>query len=335
MTVVRRTFISPDSSGESSSDAAMEREQPSKTPDTRPSPYFLLAYLLILLLGSCYATISPSMKTDVPQTAMMPGLNADLATPTPTSINYFANKRNALNLYFVKMGWFWTTLVFVTLVLASHNPFSKTRRPLVATALPQAFFRYFLATVLWIAVTQWFFGPAWIDRSFTVTGGRCDFVTPEAARSKGVGDIEFILSESTCKSVGGSWKGGWDISGHFFMLVLSSGFLLAELYLAAVLSPHPSISPRAALEIASETSEDEKQAVGGWESELWARARLWARYSVYVVVGLDLWMLLMTSIFFHTWVEKLSGLLISVTALYAVYFLPRFLPAWRNLVGGL
>ncbi|KAL9114982.1 MAG: hypothetical protein Q9227_001225 [Pyrenula ochraceoflavens] len=333
MTVVRRSF-NPTTTPKDTNDTKMDHDTVSRPTDSRPSPLFLLAYLVILFLGSFYATISPSMNPNPSTSAMMPGLNADLATPKAPPINYFANKRNVFNLYFVKIGWFWTTLAFVTLVLLSHNSSTKSQRSLRTAALSQAFLRYFLVTGLWIVTTQWFFGPAWIDRGFTFTGGRCDFVTSEAARSRGIDNVELILSESSCKNVGGIWKGGWDISGHFFMLILSSGFLLAELYLAAVRSPHPSISPAAAVKIASQTSEDEKKAVGGWESEAWARAKLWARYSTYLVVILDLWMLLMTSIFFHTWVEKLSGLLISVTALYSVYFLPRQLPAWQNVVGG-
>jgi len=51
------------------------------------------------------------------------------------------------------------------------------------------------------------------------------------------------------------------------------------------------------------------------------------------VVVLSLWMVLMTAIYFHTWFEKLTGLLVALFALYTTYILPRWIPAWRNIVG--
>ncbi|KAJ3576852.1 hypothetical protein NPX13_g3569 [Xylaria arbuscula] len=51
------------------------------------------------------------------------------------------------------------------------------------------------------------------------------------------------------------------------------------------------------------------------------------------VVGLSLWMLLMTATYFHTWFEKLTGLLVASMAVYTVYILPRWVPAVRAFVG--
>jgi len=52
-----------------------------------------------------------------------------------------------------------------------------------------------------------------------------------------------------------------------------------------------------------------------------------------VVVGLCGWMLLMTAIYFHTWFEKLTGLLVALVGLYITYVLPRWIPALRSIVG--
>jgi len=54
---------------------------------------------------------------------------------------------------------------------------------------------------------------------------------------------------------------------------------------------------------------------------------------VWIVIALSWWMLFMTAIWFHTWLEKLSGLLLSVTAIYLTYFLPRILPSWADIIG--
>ena len=42
------------------------------------------------------------------------------------------------------------------------------------------------------------------------------------------GGREFVTSQA-CKQIGGVWKGGHDISGHVFILVLGSASLMAEL----------------------------------------------------------------------------------------------------------
>jgi hypothetical protein len=44
-------------------------------------------------------------------------------------------------------------------------------------------------------------------------------------------------------------------------------------------------------------------------------------------------MLLMTAAFFHTWVEKFTGLMVAFAGLWVVYFLPRGVPAVRAVLG--
>jgi hypothetical protein len=246
--------------------------------------------------------------------------------------NYFAGKRNLVNLYFVKIGWFWTTLAFTFLQATARPPASSKQRHYT-----QAITRFALITTIWYLVTQWFFGPALVDRSFTITGGHCEAPTPIHDLSDVKAAISFptIGSSTVCKASGGHWRGGHDISGHVFMLVLSSASLIYELYIADSHSAHPHVSPAAAAKLAHEMTEEERKAVGGWESETAARIRVYARYFMWGVVALDFWMIMMTAIWFHTWLEKLSGLLIAAAAIWGVYFLPEAVPAWKALVGGL
>jgi len=114
---------------------------------------------------------------------------------------------------------------------------------------------------------------------------------------------------------------------------LSSAFLYLEQLIADFQSPHPSISAKAAAGLAHDLTPEEKLAMGGWESDGEAKFRLWTKYFVWTIIGLDIWMLLMTAIWFHTWLEKLSGLLISGLSIWVVYYLPALSPAWRNVVG--
>jgi hypothetical protein len=282
-----------------------------------PSAYLLLLYPLVLAAGSLFSVLSPSATS------------TDLGPNQPQ--NYFAGKRNLINLYFVKIGWFWTTLAFALLQATARPRPSSTHRHYT-----QALTRFALITLTWYLVTQWFFGPALVDRSFTVTGGHCEAPSSPSSPSDIKDAILFptIASSTHCKIAGGHWRGGHDISGHVFMLVLSSASLIYELYIADSHSSHPHVSAAAAAKVAHELTEEERRAVGGWESEMAATVRVYARWFMWGVVALDFWMIMMTAIWFHTWLEKLSGLVLAAAAVWGVYFLPEAVPAWRAVVGG-
>jgi Inositol phospholipid synthesis and fat-storage-inducing TM len=295
-------------------------------------------------VGSLFSVLSPSASPSSYSTAFTPGVASDLNTPqTPQTLNYFAGKQNILNLYFVKIGWFWTTLAFLLLQFTSLNPFLQRQQQQQRSTpsnnrVLQAIVRYSLMTLTWILTTQWFFGPALIDRSFTSTGGRCvpqhsqafysssstSSSSPAAASSLGARAIHLssVATNVSCKAKGGQWLGGHDISGHFFMLVLSSACLFLEFFISES-------QVQAAEDARGEKTSEEQE-----ETEAVVKARLWAHYLVWTVIVLDGWMLLMTAIWFHTLFEKLSGLTLAALSVWAVYFLPRFWPAWRGVVGG-
>lgn len=318
-----------------------------------PSPYYLLVYPIILFLGSTFSVISPvasPARNYDHATAMAPGLASDLSTPTkpPAPINYFASKRNFLNVYFVKILWFWTTIAFSLILATTYLPLKSQQntsaspsRPAATRRTIQSMLRYALITSSWYLVTQWFFGPALIDRSFTLTGGACSL---PPVTNQHMSPSEKLLAEAsstTCKRKGGVWTGGHDISGHVFLLTLSTSFLLLELWLSERIlqsrsvAAHPHISTEAAERIARETSAQEKQEIGGWESTSFeATARKWTRRFVWTVVSLGFWMLLMTSVWFHNLGEKLSGLGLSAGVIYAVFWAGRFNSTWKNIVGG-
>jgi hypothetical protein len=312
---------------------------------SRPSPYLLLVYPVILALGSAFSQISPIANAYTQTSSYTPpfdpGLTSGQNTPTNPvqQFNYFAGKRNLFNIYFVKIGWFWTTLAFVLLQLTLQPASSRTKSKGKQNHYVHSLIRYTLTTTSWILVTQWFFGPALVDRSFTLTGGHCEYTTipqniamNDETTAK-INKLPTLVSAVACKAKGGHWRGGHDISGHVFMLALSSAFLIYELIISDSHSSHPSISPRAAANISHDMSEEEKKAIGGWESEGVAKLRVYVRYFVYAVVGLDFWMLMMTAIWFHTWLEKLSGLMLAGATLYSVYFLGEFVEGWRGVVG--
>lgn len=287
----------------------------SSTTTTRRSPpseqlpgFFLVIYPIILGLGSLYSVISPTANPSISSQhsqPLAPGIASDLNHPP---LSYFARKDNFLNQYFVKVGWLWTTASFLALILTQPYYNGVNAR---AKRIQQALSRFAIITFFWILTTQWFFGPALIDRSFRATGGRCEYDPTFAAKA----NPEFIQSGLACKMTGGDWKGGHDISGHVFLLVTSSASLLIEKYALGL--------------FVEDTTTKEGETAG----EIIPGSRKWGSRFTWVTISLDFWMLFMTAIWFHTWTEKLSGLGIATTALGLVYYLPRVVPEWRQYVG--
>ncbi|KAJ5534806.1 hypothetical protein N7527_001060 [Penicillium freii] len=299
----------------------------------------LLIYPATLLLGSLYSTISPTAhhsrdllgSSPQPASPLAPSLATDLHL-SESPVNYFARKNNIFNVYFVKIGWLWTTAAFVSLLIfqpfySSSRRESSSQQEARFRRTLQAILRYALATTVWYLATQWFFGPAIIDRGFVATGGKCERALEEAGKMA-------AGQTATCKTAGGAWRGGHDISGHVLMLVLATGLLAFEAVGASARAPACLVCSdptgdagreRKASDADSTTVSDSTRT-GGF-------ARKWSLRLVWGVVGLGWWMLFMTAIWFHTWLEKWSGLTIALSAVYAIYILPRRIAPLRDMVG--
>ena len=185
----------------------------------------------------------------------------------------------------------------------------------------------------WAIFTQWFFGPPLIDRGFRLTGGACELIRDQGARAE-MGETKEFLTSVACKMAGGKWKGGHDISGHVFLLVLGTSFLWLEI-LPVVMRYAGLREDRLVIGRDGKTCSAEKETVVGKEDERGVNEKE-AHGGVsapLVVAGLSWWMLLMTAAYFHTWFEKFTGLLVAFFGVFAVYFLPRAIPAMRDFVG--
>ncbi|KAB5515497.1 inositol phospholipid synthesis protein Scs3p [Coniochaeta sp. 2T2.1] len=296
----------------------------------RNSPYLptpteallLASYPAILLFGAAFSAISPQTRA----APFFPGTHAHSQEPG-LSPSYFARKDNVLNQFFVKRGWAWFTLAFAFWVL-THPALASTRARARAAA------RWGVVTAFWFLTTQWCFGPPLIDRGFRWSGGKCEFV--EIKVELGEADtINEVFTAAACKATGGRWLGGTDISGHIFMLVLGSAFLMQEVGWVVLrwrgrreLEERSVVMPDGAVKGAGVEAEVDGVSVANVVDALGLGGRV-----VMGVVVLSLWMVLMTAIYFHTWFEKLTGLLAALAALYTTYILPRWIPAWRNIVG--
>ncbi|KAI3336641.1 inositol phospholipid synthesis and fat-storage-inducing TM-domain-containing protein [Xylariaceae sp. AK1471] len=278
----------------------------------------LAAYPVILIFGTLFSMLSPETRGAPFDTARHSHVQAHAPS-------YFARKDNLFNVLFVKRGWLWITVAFLGFI-ATHPTFRNSRRVYKAAT------RWALVTGWWILVTQWCFGPPLIDRGFRFTGGKCE-VAHEAV-SEGTADQKELFTAAACRVAGGSWSGGHDISGHVFLLVLGSCFLVQEVIWVVL---RTGTKVRGSGDDRAIVMGDGAVKGAGVESERPAESHerhlgVGGKFALGVVT-LSFWMLLMTAIYFHTWLEKLTGLVVASAAVYAVYILPRWTPGLRGFVG--
>ncbi|KAI8322556.1 hypothetical protein GQ54DRAFT_259702 [Martensiomyces pterosporus] len=191
--------------------------------------------LAAILLGFTFSSPRAPLASDTARTQ----------TQAPLSV--WASKRNPLNTYFAKQGWAWTTALYAIAlaVRAWGQPLSSSVRCLC---------HYAAATLYWLLMTQWFFGPSLFDRFFLHTGGAC-MLPPanegSATAANGAGATLLpppnlaYTSLQSCRSAGGTWHGGHDISGHCFLLLHSAVFLTEEVVVPLLAGSVVSSSRRA------------------------------------------------------------------------------------------
>ncbi|KAI8958789.1 inositol phospholipid synthesis and fat-storage-inducing TM-domain-containing protein [Daldinia sp. FL1419] len=288
------------------SDHSEGRSTYSSPSSTRTSPFLptpletvaLLVYPTILAFGTVFSVISPQTRAS----PYDPAGQSHVASAAPS---YFARKDNVFNVVFVKRGWAWISIAFATFVL-THPALGSARKKVRAAG------RWALVTTWWMLVTQWCLGPPIIDRGFRFTGGKCEVA--REALYEGTADKADVFTAAACKAAGGRWSGGHDISGHVFLLVLGSFFLLQEIGWGVfragreercVVMPDGAVKGAGVEAESAEEEEEGKLGVGG-------------KFAIGVVV-LCLWMLLMTAIYFHTWFEKVSLLPFFFVFLFLVF----------------
>jgi len=262
-----------------------------------------------------------------------------LGSPSEMAQNYFTTKRNLFNVVFVKNGWFWTTLLYLMLIYSAfHDSTKKADRQALMKSTVSSLKKYAIVTVCWYFYSQWFFGLPIMDRVFLLTGGSC-YNIPQTKAKKSLSDLlspmklakdelsnlqsgshgdlktaaikdEILLwsntiSSSQCRSMKGRWLGGHDPSGHVYILTLSSSFLLSALF-----------SFYSGDELIVRFKRMVQHVTSKWRQgdylDIFQHLVMFDGYFFLIcLVTLWYWMLLMTSIYFHSMPEKIMGLLFS------------------------
>ncbi|KAI7903922.1 Fat storage-inducing transmembrane protein [Cokeromyces recurvatus] len=210
-----------------------------------------------------------------PATIFVAFLYSALGNPPNT---YFSSKRNIFNVLFVKIGWFWVTLVyFVYLCLVRSRQFQNMQ------AFKSGTLRYFAVTLYWYAMTQWLFGPSFIDRIYILTGGKCISLNEHSNLTATEEVLTTVVQQQVCRKLGGQWIGGHDVSGHCVLLIHASLFFWEEL------------SWLFYNQIPLKKMKREN------------RVQFWSVISVLAIAVLWWVMLFMTGVYFHGHFELLSG----------------------------
>lgn len=194
---------------------------------------------------------------------------------------------------------------------------------------PQRIWRWALATAAWLAFVSWFFGPSLSSRIAVLSGAECVVHLPHVPTGGDVGAQVLSVPVEYCErrrpitaaehahlfqqaigvaSIPDSWRGvprltrGHDVSGHVFLLSLSILTLVDDV------------------------------ATGGTFDALADRAQLAGGVATAALVALWYWMLLMTSVYFHAPLEKLSGLVVGIAA-YLFTKIPLHVPPAASVEG--
>ncbi|ANB11273.1 Scs3p [Sugiyamaella lignohabitans] len=277
---------------------------------------------------------------------------------------YFSNKRNIFNVFFVKRAWLWTTLAFIAIVVRAKVATNSTSGPGIKSATQSGsilkaqsyagyhlVLRYAAATFWWVLFTQWFFGLPIMDRVFVLTGGGCDGLVEKVAEAAmstnpAPGDatsplpplpvtsnspLNNLVSSAYCRAHGGTWVGGYDPSGHTFLLVHASLFLWFELLPLIVTGRATSTGTGIGIGSAIGTSTS-----GSSSGTTKPATTFTTSLSVRLVLGLLAfwaWMVLMTAVYFHSFLEKLLGLVCGYLEVLLVYVVAANHPQLGAILG--
>ncbi|CAO1357443.1 unnamed protein product [Diamesa tonsa] len=273
---------------------------------TKPTaqPASIREVMTLMILHGCKKTIFFDVRLKVALYLAALFLVSLIGDFTPFPKSYFSRSDNLFNVYFVKLGWFWTTLFSVpflyltnlTLCCGNLGKFLKHHLP-----------RIVIATVFWFSWTKLF---NVIETGF----GRCN--------------MKGFETKSGCLKAGHFWN-GFDISGHAFILIYSSLVLIEE---ARPIVGWDNIKEHLRLEEYRRKTQDASPSSNPLRNlnndEISSLKYLYQKYTptikllfVAMTVLQLLWdiMLVCTMLYYHRMVEKVLSGIIAILTWYFTY----------------
>lgn len=242
----------------------------------------LLIYLCLVLIG---------------------GLINDFAPIINRSFMFKINKNNFLNQWFVKIGWFWTSiLTFPLMALTSHiltvekklnidkrvDSMNKNNEKLIKLKQFLSFLRTRQLLRLLINTIVWFSSIYLFLLLEDMTGSCIAIESGNELKEK-------------CLSAGHKWMPGFDISGHIFLLIFSNLILIEECVVMIGWEPFGH-------QLLEENQRFERLQQNHEQFNLYKKYSLPLRITFIAITILSvIWdfMLLQTSMFYHTMFQKL------------------------------
>ncbi|XP_030223450.1 acyl-coenzyme A diphosphatase FITM2 [Gadus morhua] len=189
--------------------------------------------------------------------------------------SYFSGPKTFLNVYLVKVGWGWTLLLLTPFLLLSNSALNRDVAFLLRRVLSLV-----TATACWFVCTETFL---YIEN---VTGSCFATAALDVSHTD-------LMSKTSCVRAGLHWH-GFDVSGHSFLLLYSSLFIMEETApMAHLKTASLSTLPRVVVQL------------------------LYIALNVLVVVWI--FMFVCTSVYFHDPSQKLVGSLCAILAWHGTY----------------
>jgi len=212
----------------------------------------------------------------------------------------YTKKKSFVNQYFAKLAWAWTTLgIFVFFIFSGKSGKSKI----------YSIIRYFIASLYWFILCSWAFGPSVFNR-IQLQYGQC--AVPKKPKGSNVYINTFVTATSmSCSRVHkGRWI-GFDVSGHVFLLIHASLFLIEEIW--------PVFRKQVNILLNECTSVEEKSR---------AKRIICGCLFGFSFVALWFYVLCITTTHYHHFPEKIFGFLFPALYWLIAYRIiyPRFLP---------
>ncbi|VDM42986.1 unnamed protein product [Toxocara canis] len=231
---------------------------------------------IAIQVGRKYLLMKPEKKV-IAYLTIVVALSLFAAYMPLSDRHYFVQKENALNKYGVKLGWFWTCFVVGPFVWYAARAHGKDPQGAIVDLG-----RIVIATGFWYFCTNGFV-------AFEQMTGHC-----HGALSS---------SRSTCRSDGGKWVPGFDISGHCFILIYSILIICEE-----------SASFRQLQAARKKYTQSEPKAIDNYVSI--------ARFFFLLMLILHLlwdFELLISVLYYHHLFHKLMGALVAVVCWFVTY----------------
>lgn len=273
-------------------------------------------FIVILAMHLCRKVLLVDTSTKLGIYICVITLVSLLVDLFPFPRTFFSDKRNPLNIYFVKWGWGWTcTLLGIFIYLTSHTYCGGDRK-----AINRHLSRLAVATSWWFICTRLF-------THIQETVGHCSPIGAAATPSN-VADA-MALDRDACEIAGHRWL-AFDVSGHAFLLIHCLLTISEEV---RCIAGWERIDELAAQEQQnSDTSRLSGEQLDSIRSSYASHTPYIRLMMVVLSLLVILWdiMLLATAIYFHNLPQKLTGAAFAALGWFLSYRV-WYTPATANL----